>query len=175
MSASPLIVYLSLVALIALQRLNEMRRSAAHEAALKERGGYEVGAGHFPVMRALHTLWLVSCVVEATLLEIPYSRGVAGVGLVALLMGQGLRIAAIHALGKRWTVRVLVVPGEALVEHGIFRWIRHPNYVGVVIEMAALPLVFGCWWTAAVFSVGNLLLLRHRIGVEEAALAEASR
>jgi methyltransferase len=175
MTVTPLVVYLGLVGLIALQRLNEMRRSARNEVGLKALGGYEVGAGHFPLMRALHTLWLVACALEAVTLEIPDSRGVATAGLLGLMVGQSLRIAAIRALGARWTVRVIVVPGEILVRGGIFRWLRHPNYLGVVIEIAALPLAFGCWWTAGVFSVANLLLLRHRIAVEEAALAEVSR
>ena len=92
--------------------------------------------------------------------------------LVALTMA--LRYWAISTLGRRWNTRVVVLPGRPLVSHGPYRLIRHPNYLAVVVEVAAVPLVYGAWWTALVFSAGNLLVLRTRLRVEDAALRAAS-
>ena len=95
--------------------------------------------------------------------------------MLALVLGsQGLRWWCVRTLGRHWNIRVIVVPGMTLVASGPYRWFRHPNYVAVVVEGFALPLVHNAWITAAVFSVLNLFLLRTRIKVEEAALVEAS-
>ena len=91
--------------------------------------------------------------------------------LVALTMT--LRYWAISTLGRRWNTRVVVLSGRPLVHHGPYRWMRHPNYLAVVVEIAAVPLIYGAWWTALAFSAGNLLVLRTRLRVEEAALRAA--
>ena len=91
---------------------------------------------------------------------------------VHLLAGQGLRYAAIHTLGERWTVRVMTLPGAAPVTHGIYHFIRHPNYLGVMLEIAAVPLIHSAYLTAITFSIANGLLLAWRIRTEEAALNE---
>lgn len=163
--------YLALVGLVAIQRLAETARSRRHEKALRARGAQEFGAGHFPVMVALHTLWLVACAGEAVFAGHGLPNPFLAVGMLALvIVGQTLRLLAMRSLGERWTARVLVLPNEPLVTSGAFTWIRHPNYLGVVLEIFALPLVFGGWFTAVFFTVANGLLLRHRIAVEEEAL-----
>ena len=167
---TPIGIYLTLVAAVAAQRLWETGRSKRNVAALLERGAVEHGAGHFPVMVALHGTWLVSCAAEGFLIGEPPPAALWIGALIALTIGQTLRILAMRALGPRWTARVIVLPDAPLVDSGLFRWIRHPNYAGVIIEIAALPLVFGAWRTAIVFSVANALLLRHRVAVEEEAL-----
>ena len=163
--------YLALVGLVAVQRLAETARSRRHEKALRERAAQEFGAGHFPVMVALHTTWLFACAAEAIWLVSGPPNPFLAVGmLVVVIMGQALRLLAMRSLGERWTARVLVLPDEPLITTGAFTHVRHPNYVGVVLEIFALPLVFGCWRTAIFFTIANALLLRHRIAVEEEAL-----
>jgi methyltransferase len=162
---------LALVALIALQRLAETRRSKRHQDALLQRGAQEFGAAHYPVMVVLHGSWLFACAAEAWwwVSEPPSWLWVVP-ALLGLVAGQTLRILAMQALGERWTTRVIVLPGEPLVTGGVFTVFRHPNYVGVVLEIAALPLVFGCWRTALFYTVANAFLLRHRRVIEEEAL-----
>ena len=163
--------YLALVGLVAIQRLAETARSRRHEKALRARGAEEFGAGHFPVMVALHTTWLLCCAAEAIWLAPAPPNPYLAVGmLVLVVVGQTLRLLAMRSLGERWTARVLVLPNEPLVTTGAFTHVRHPNYVGVVIEIFALPLVYAGWRTALFFTVANALLLRHRIAVEEEAL-----
>ncbi|MBI3926919.1 MAG: hypothetical protein HY319_15390 [Armatimonadetes bacterium] len=166
-------LFLGLVIGLAIQRLAELRLSRAHERRLLAKGAYEVGAEHFPWMRALHIGWFAAMLVEV------YWGGAApqplavAAGLVGLLAGQALRYAAILSLGSRWTVRVLVLPGEPQVTSGIYRYLRHPNYLGVCLELASVPLLHGAYGSALLFSGLNLLILRRRIQVEEAALAAA--
>jgi methyltransferase len=164
--------YTALVAGVAVLRLVELAISRRNVAVLKSRGGVEVGAGHYPWMVLLHASFLAGCVLEVWLLDRAWlpALGVPMLGLLAA--GTGLRYWAIRTLGPRWSTRVIVVPGEPLVTTGPFRWLRHPNYLGVVLELAALPRVHTAWMTAVVFSILNGMLLRERIGVEDAALAK---
>ncbi len=93
--------------------------------------------------------------------------------LVTLIAGQGLRYAALLSLGWRWTVRVMTIPGLPPVRNGIYRYLRHPNYLGVVLEILAVPLLHSAYVTAIVFSLANMLLLTARIRTEDRALLEA--
>lgn len=160
-----------LVAFVAVQRLLELRVSNRHHRLALTAGGYEVGAGHYPWMVALHTGFLLSCVAEVWLLERPFVRSLAWAAFGLLLAAQMLRGWAIRTLGERWTTRIVIRPGLPLVTDGPYRFLRHPNYVAVVIEILALPLIQTAWLTALVFSLANAVLLRIRIGSEEAALA----
>jgi methyltransferase len=164
------IAFSALIAIIAIQRVWELGLSSRHLRALKARGAIEVGTGHYPWMVALHTAFLVSCVAEVWLLDRPWRPGLAAFAGLVLGAAVALRWWTLATLGERWTTRVLVVPGEALVTFGPYRWLRHPNYLVVVLEIAAIPMVHGAWLTAAVFSVANLALLRERIRVEEGEL-----
>ncbi|MDX1530270.1 MAG: isoprenylcysteine carboxylmethyltransferase family protein [Rhodothermales bacterium] len=167
------LLFLGLVLALAAQRLFELRLSARNEATLKARGAREAGAGHFGAMRLLHTLWFVAMVAEVFLLDRPFVPALAAVGGVGLVVGQALRYAAIRTLGERWTVRVLVLPGAPPVSGGIYRWIRHPNYLGVILEIAAVPILHTAWVTSVSFSLLNAVLLRTRICAEERALEAA--
>jgi methyltransferase len=168
------IAFTALVVAVAVQRLWELRRSARNEAWIREAGGREHAAGQMPWMRALHTAWLVGMLVEVWALERAASVPVAVVGLAVFGAGQALRILAMSTLGRRWTVKVMTLPGEPAVRSGIFRWIRHPNYLGVVLEIAALPMVHGAVLTAIIGTVLNGALLVARIRAEEAALRHDS-
>ena len=164
------VVFTVLVGVIAAQRLWELAVSRRHLRELLARGGREVGAGHYPWMVALHTGFLVSCAAEVWLLHRPW-RPLAGLAwLLVLAAALGLRWWTLRTLGGRWTTRVVVLPEEPLICSGPYRWLRHPNYLTVVLELLAIPMLHGAWLTATVFGVANLALLRVRIGVEEAAL-----
>ena len=131
----------------------------------------ERGREHYPAMVAIHALWLASTVVEGLLrgLEIPAWWPAP---LVAFLLVQPLRYWAILSLGESWNVRVLVVPGTKLVRSGPYRLFPHPNYVVVAVEVLTLPLIFGAWTTALVFSALNAAFLYVRIRAENRALRE---
>lgn len=165
-------LFIVLVALVALQRLAEVFVSRRHERRLLERGGKVHAERQMNWMRALHTGWLVAMPVEVLLFDREIIPPLALVALVVFVSGQLLRRAAMKALGPRWTVSVVTVPGERVVTKGIFSKLRHPNYFGVVLEIAALPLVHTAWVTALVFTLLNAALLRWRITAEERALTE---
>ncbi len=165
------LVFVVFVVLVALERLAELRLSRRNERQLRELGAREHASEHFIVMQLLHTLWLVSIVLEVTLLRPPFQLWVSASAALCFGMGQCLRYAAIHALGGRWTVRVFILPGAAPVTRGIYRYLRHPNYLGVVLEIAALPLMHSAWRSAVVFSLANAVLLAVRIRKEEHALS----
>lgn len=165
-----------LVALTAVERLAELVVSARNARWSFARGGVESGRGHFPAMVALHTGLLVACVVEVHAADRPFLPWLGWPALVLVLASQGLRWWCIATLGPRWNTRVIVVPGLPLVHRGPYRWLSHPNYVAVVVEGLALPLVHTAWVTALGFTVLNaVLLLGFRIPAEERALAAAGR
>lgn len=159
---------------MAAQRLAEVRRSRAHERVLMAAGGREHARWQVRAMVVLHSAWLLAAVFEVWLFTPPFRPWLAVVACGGLATGQWLRRAAMRALGHRWTVRVITLPGVPVVVGGPYRYIRHPNYLGVVLEIACLPLVHGALWTAAVFSAANGALLVLRIRAEEAALAADS-
>jgi methyltransferase len=167
--------YTFLVLAVGLERLAELRVSARNARWSAERGGVESGQGHFPAMVALHAGLLVACVLEVAVTGRPFLPWLGIPALVLALASQGLRWWCIGTLGPRWNTRVIVVPGLPLVARGPYRWLRHPNYVAVVIEGLALPLVHTAWVTALAFTVLNaVLLLRFRIPAEERALTAAT-
>jgi methyltransferase len=169
---SSVALYVGLVAAVGLERLAELVVSARNIRAAKARGAVERGLGHYPAMVALHTGLLVGAVVEVVVADRPFLGWLGWPMLVLVLAAQALRWWCIRTLGPQWSTRVVVVPGAPLVRTGPYRWMRHPNYLAVVVEGVALPLVHTAWLTAVVFTVANALLLRTRIRSEEAALRE---
>jgi methyltransferase len=168
-------VYLSIIAAVGLERLAELALSKRNAERAFARGGVETGQAHYRVMTVLHTLFLVACVAEVMLLDRPYSAIPGGAALATAVLAQGLRWWAIATLGDRWNTRVIVLPLAEPVTGGPYRFVRHPNYVAVVAELVALPLIHGAWLTALVFSLANAWLLTVRIRVEEEALGDAWR
>lgn len=167
------VLFTVLVLVVGLERVAELVVSKRNTAWAMARGGVETGQGHYPVMVVLHTVFLVGCLAEVWLLDRPADLVLAVPMLVLLVLAQLLRWWCITALGPRWSTRVVVVPGLPLVEGGPYRFLRHPNYVAVVVEGVALPLVHGAWLTALVFTVANAALLTVRIRAEDAALRSA--
>ena len=165
-------LYLALIALVIVQRLVELAVSRRNQQRLEARGARQVGGGHYPAMVALHTAFLAACVLEPLLLDRPFVPLLAGPMLALLVLATGVRYWAISTLGDRWTTRVFVLPGSPPVAAGPYRFVAHPNYLAVVVEVAALPLVHTAWLTALVFTLANAILLTVRIRVEERALAQ---
>lgn len=163
-----MLAYTVLIAAVALERVAELVVSQSNSRWSREHGGVEYGARHYPVMVALHTGLLAACLLEAAHREFLPALGWPMFGVV--LAAQGLRWWCIRTLGRQWNTRVVVVPGAGRVTGGPYRYLSHPNYVAVVAEGIALPLVHSAWITAAVFTALNAALLRTRIACEEQAL-----
>ncbi|WP_127782821.1 isoprenylcysteine carboxyl methyltransferase family protein [Rhodococcus sp. X156] len=160
-----------LVALVGVERLAELVIARRNLAWSRERGGRESGAGHYPAMVVLHTGLLVGCLLEVWLADPPFIPGLGWPMLALVVAAQGLRWWCITTLGPQWNTRVVVVPDLPRITHGPYRLIPHPNYVAVVVEGVALPLVHTAWVTAVVFTVLNAALLTVRIRSENHALA----
>jgi methyltransferase len=165
--------FLLLLGLVAAERLVELVVARSNGRWSVEHGAQEVGAGHYPVMVVLHVGLLVGAALEAWLAPRPFLPGLGWPMLAVVIGSQALRWWCITTLGRQWNTRILVVPGAALVRTGPYRRISHPNYVAVVAEGVALPLVHTAWITAAVFTIADALLLRVRIRVENTALRAA--
>ena len=160
-----------LVVLVGVERLAELVVSKRNAAWSFERGGVETGFSHYPPMVVLHTGLLVGALVEAYVRDPHVPGALAWSMLLVVLLAQALRWWCIATLGRQWNTRVIVVPGLAPVTRGPYRLLTHPNYVAVVVEGIALPLVHAGWVTAVVFTVLNAVLLTVRIRAENAALA----
>jgi methyltransferase len=163
--------YVVLILAVAIERLAELAISQRNLAWSKARGGREYGFAHYPAVVALHAGLLVGCVVEAA--HRPFLPALGWPMFVLVVLSQALRWWCIATLGPRWNTRVVVVPGLRLVTTGPYRWFKHPNYVAVVVEGFALPLVHTAWITALTFTVLNAALLTVRIRCENAALRTA--
>ncbi len=159
-----------LVSLVALERVAELAVSRRNTAWALARGGVEHGAGHYPAMVLLHAALLAGAVGEVAVAHRPFVPLLGWPMLLLVLASQGLRWWCISTLGRQWSTRVVVVPDLERVGRGPYAVTRHPNYMAVAVEGAALPLVHSAWLTAIVFTVLNAALLTVRIRVENAAL-----
>ncbi|MEO8504832.1 MAG: isoprenylcysteine carboxylmethyltransferase family protein [Acidobacteriota bacterium] len=162
--------YFILVGLVGLERLFELWLSTRNRRRALALGAVEVGERHYLWMVALHTAFLFACVGEVWVLQRPFVPVLAIVMLALLVLSMALRYWAIATLGERWNTRVVVLPEAPAIAGGPYRFVRHPNYIAVVVEMLALPLVHAAWITALAGSVLNVWLLSIRIRVEEDAL-----
>jgi methyltransferase len=159
------ILSVGLLALVTLQRLSELWLAAHNTRRLKAQGAYEVAPGHYPLIVILHAAWL------AGLWWLAWNRPLVPALAVLFLCLEGLRVWVLTSLGPRWTTRIIILPGAALVRRGPYRFFPHPNYAVVCAEIALLPLVFGLWAYALVFTALNAAVLFIRIRAENAALA----
>jgi methyltransferase len=156
-----------ILALVTLQRIGELWLSNRNTRRLLARGAREVGASHYPLIVAVHALWLL------TLWWLAPGRQVDGFWLGLYVLLQLARIWVIASLGERWTTRIIVLSDAPLVDRGPYRFVSHPNYLVVVGEIAVLPLVFGLWSVAVLFSLLNAAVLTIRIREENRALGRA--
>ncbi|NRQ33045.1 isoprenylcysteine carboxyl methyltransferase family protein [Nonomuraea sp. NN258] len=168
-----MIAYTVLIGLVVLERLAELVVARRNLAWARSAGGVEHGRGHYPWIVAAHVGLLAAAPAEVWLLHRPFVPALGWPMLALVLLAQGLRWWCIATLGRQWNTRIVVVPGIPLVHAGPYRWLRHPNYVAVVAEGVALPLVHTAWLTALAFTLVNAALLTIRIRAENAALAPA--
>ena len=155
---------IALLIFVTLQRGAELVWGGSNERALRAEGAVEIGAAHYPAIVVLHAVWLICLWLRG------WDRPLVWPWVIAFFVLQAGRAWVLATLGRRWTTRVLVIPGETLVKRGPFRIVPHPNYTVVALEMPVLPLAFGLWGTAIAFGVLNLAMLAWRIKAEEAAL-----
>jgi methyltransferase len=162
--------YLILLAMLVVERIFELNLARRNARRAFDRGAIEVGQVHYRVMVAFHALFIVSCVVEAVFFPHALPSIVAWIALFAEICAQALRYWAVSTLGDRWNTRIVVTPEREPVTTGPYRFMRHPNYLAVVIEIAAVPMIGGAIFTAIAFSIGNALILAVRIPAEERAM-----
>ena len=168
------VAWAAFIGLVAVERLVELALSRRHAAWSMAQGGVEHGQGHYPVMVVLHVGLLAGCLLEPWLADRPFLPWLGWPALAVALACQAMRWWCVASLGSHWSTRVITVPGMRLVAAGPYRWLRHPNYAAVVAEGIALPLVHTAWMTAGAFTLANLMLLRERVRVEDAALRECA-
>jgi methyltransferase len=166
-------MYYLLILAVGLERLVELVLSKRNAQWSFARGAKEFGRPHYAAMVVVHTALLVGCVVEPWALHRPFIGWLGWPMLAVVAASQGLRWWCIATLGHRWNTRVIVLPDAPLVRKGPYRWLHHPNYVAVVAEGLALPLVHTAWVTAVAFTVANAVVLRVRLHAENSALGYA--
>jgi methyltransferase len=159
------ILAIVILALVTLQRVGELWLSNRNTRRLLAQGAREYGQSHYPLIVAVHALWLVA------LWWLAPGRHIFAFWLVLYVLLQVARIWVLATLGQRWTTRIIVLPGAPLVRRGPYRFVNHPNYVVVIGEIAVLPLVFGLWQIALIFTALNAAALTIRIREENRALA----
>jgi len=162
------IISVVVLGLVTVQRLAELVIARRNTARLKGRGAHEVGAGHYPFVVALHAAWLAGLWILA------WNRPISLAWLGVFLVLQALRVWVLLTLGERWTTRIIVLPAAPLVAKGPYRVLSHPNYAVVVGEIAVLPIAFGLFYFAGIFSVLNAAMLWVRIRAEARALSGAA-
>jgi methyltransferase len=163
--------YVLLIGAVGLERLAELWETTRNRSWSLAHGGIEFGARHYPAMVVLHTGLLVGCLVEPIALDRPFIPSLGWPMFAVVLATQALRWWCITTLNRHWNTRVIVIPGADRITGGPYRLVPHPNYVAVIVEGVALPLVHTAWITACAFTILNALLLGIRIKVENAALA----
>ncbi|HTY31262.1 isoprenylcysteine carboxyl methyltransferase family protein [Mycobacterium sp.] len=167
-------MYYLLILAVAIERVAELVVSKRNAQWSFTQGAKEFGQSHYPVMVVLHTSLLLGCVIEPWALHRPFIPWLGWPMLAIAALSQVLRWWCITTLGRRWNTRVIVLPNAPLVREGPYRWLHHPNYVAVVAEGLALPLVHTAWLTAAIFTLANAMLLGVRLHVENSALGYTS-
>jgi methyltransferase len=166
-------VFFCVIGFVVLQRVVELIVARNNEVWIRSKGGYEVGARHYPYMVAIHVGFFISLILEFVIFRQSVSDYF--VPLFVVFVGlQIMRVWVITSLGRFWNTKILVLPFAHVVKKGPFRLLRHPNYVVVTCEILVIPLMFNAYFTALVFTLLNLYILSVRIPIEEEALREVT-
>ena len=165
-------IFTGIVVAVILQRMIELRISDRHKAEILKRGGQEYGDNLMGAVKVLQVSWWIAMIAEVWYLDRPFIPVLAAVSLTATIAGQILRYLSMQALEWRWTLPIMTVPGMPIVTSGLYRYLRHPNWLGVILEIAFLPLIHSAYVTAIAFSLANAWLMSKRIQTEERALSE---
>jgi len=169
----PTLALLAFLVYFVVQRLGELWISTRNARRMFARGAREHGREHYPMLIALHTLFPAALIGEVLWLG-ARPGPLTPCWVVLWVLAQGLRWASMESLGECWNTRIIVLPGAPLVRRGPYRWLRHPNYVAVAVELLSASLMFGAWRTAVVLSIANAIALRVRIASENRALGLSS-
>ncbi len=166
-------VFSIVISIVILQRLVELVVAKRNEKWMRGQGAFEAGAAHYPVMVSMHIAFFISLIAEVFL----FGKSLSSVWIIFLvifLVTQLARIWCLTSLGKFWNTKIIILPGADVVQKGPYKWIRHPNYLIVATELLVLPLMFGAYLTAIIFTLLNVWMLSVRIPLEEKALKEAT-
>lgn len=164
------LIFLGIVIFLTVQRALELLLAKYNERYLISQGGKIIKEVNYVFMVILHMSWLSYHLYIAIFTDLTIDTFLFWGGAILLVAGQLLRISAIRTLGKRWSTRIVVLPDEPVIKAGLFNYFRHPNYIGVAIEIAALPLMVSHIYAMIIFSVLNSIVLYYRIKHEEHAL-----
>ena len=165
-------VFSSIVAAVVIQRLFELRLAQRNKKEILKRGGRERDTNSLKLVKLLQVSWWIAAIAEVWLLDRPFIPVLAAVALAAMGIGQLLRYLSMRSLDWRWTLPIMTVPNLPVVDTGIYRYLRHPNWLGVLLEITALPLIHSAYLTAIVFTIVNAFLMSQRIQTEEKVLSE---
>lgn len=165
-------IFISIVIAVILQRLLEVRLSDRHAREILQRGGKEHGDNLLGVVKVLQVSWWIAMIAEVWYFDRPFIPVLAAIAFAATIAGQVLRYLSMQALSWRWTLTIMTVPNLPVVESGVYRYLRHPNWLGVILEIAFLPLIHSAYLTAIAFSLVNAMVMIKRIQTEEQALRE---
>ncbi|CAM3247849.1 isoprenylcysteine carboxyl methyltransferase family protein [Filibacter tadaridae] len=166
-------LFILVISIVIVQRLVELIVAKRNEKWMRSQGAYEAGAAHYPLMVLMHVAFFVSLILEVIVFNRPFSP-LWGVLLGIFLVAQVMRIWCLTSLGKFWNTKIIILPGADVVRKGPYLWVRHPNYVIVTTELLVLPLLFGAYFTAIIFTLLNVWMLSVRIPTEEKALKEVT-
>ena len=166
-------IFYIILSIVIVQRLLELVIAKRNEKNMRAQGAYEVGASHYPLMILLHVSFFISLLVEVTTFNLTPSP-LFLVFLILFLCVQGLRVWCLMSLGSFWNTKIIILPGANVVTKGPYKYLRHPNYLVVSMEIALLPLMFEAYFTAICFTILNAMMLSIRIPTEERALKEAT-
>ena len=167
-------IFVLIVVAVIVQRLIEMRLSDRHKTEILQKGGREHEDNLLGAVKVLQVSWWIAMIAEVYYFDRPFVPALAVIALSATIAGQVLRYLSMQALSWRWTLTIMTVPQLPAVESGLYRYLRHPNWLGVILEIAFLPLIHSAYLTAIAFSVGNAWLMSRRIPNEERALTADS-
>lgn len=161
--------FMIFILLVILQRLVEVGIARRNEKWMKINGAIEIGKEHYKYIVAIHVLYFVSLIIEVTYFQKEMSS-IWPVFLLFFTVAQALRVWSLLSLGRFWNTKIIILPNVSIISKGPYKFIRHPNYLVVVIEILVIPLIFNAFWTAIVFSILNIVVLSIRISAEESAL-----
>lgn len=165
-------IFTGIVIAVIGQRLIELRISKRNAEYILARGGKTHSDNALGAVKILQVSWWIAAIAEVWLLDRPFIPALAVVAILALVCGQALRYLSMRSLQWHWTLPIMTVPGTAAIDDGIYGYLRHPNWLGVILEIAALPLVHSAYLSAIFFSLANALLMKQRIHAEEKALSQ---
>ena len=160
-----------IIACVAIERVFELLKSNRHLKILLSQGGVEYASGHYKYMVLLHSAWFVSMIFEVSYFNRPFYLWLFLVGLLGMIAGNTLRYTSMRTLGVRWNTRIIILPGKPPIHTCLYKYFRHPIYVGVCLELACIPLLHTAYLTAIIFTLLNAILLKTRIREEEKALS----